>query len=85
MFLDFKFSPCSECCVLSYGWFPGVWILCTDVSEHSLCSIVIGGISRKNAYTTFEDVLDSGPKRRHIKFRRREITQKKEYNNKRFV
>jgi len=21
-------------CILSFGWFPGVWILCVDVSEH---------------------------------------------------
>jgi hypothetical protein len=25
--LYFKLSPCSECCMLSYGWFKGVWIL----------------------------------------------------------
>jgi len=31
-----KLSPCSECCVLSFGWFPGIWILCADVSEHSV-------------------------------------------------
>ena len=24
--LDFKLLPCSECCILSFGWFPGVWI-----------------------------------------------------------
>jgi len=36
--LDFKLSPCSECCMLSFGLFPGVWILYTDVSEHSVCS-----------------------------------------------
>jgi len=24
--LDFKLSPCPECCILSFGWFPGVWI-----------------------------------------------------------
>jgi len=43
----------------------------------TLCfSIFIGGVSRKSlpAYTT-----DSVPKRRHIKFRRRGILQKKEY------
>jgi len=34
--------------ILSFGWFPGVWILCTDVSEHSVCSIFIVGINRKN-------------------------------------
>jgi len=38
--LEFKLSPCYECCILSSGWFPGVWILCADVSEH--CSIFIG-------------------------------------------
>ena len=32
--LDFKLSPCSKCCILSFGRFPGVWILCADVSEH---------------------------------------------------
>jgi hypothetical protein len=25
-----------ECCILSFGWFPGVWILYADVSEHTL-------------------------------------------------
>jgi len=53
---DFKLSPCSECCMLSLGWFP--WILCADVSEHSV------------------------PKRRHVKLRRRGITQKKAKNRK---
>ena len=23
--LDFKLSPCSECCILSFGWSPDVW------------------------------------------------------------
>ena len=41
-FLDFKLSPGSKCCMLSSGLFPGVWILCADVSEHSVCSIFIG-------------------------------------------
>jgi len=35
---DLKLSPCSECCILSCGWFPGVWILYADVSEHSVYS-----------------------------------------------
>jgi len=39
--LDFKLSLCTECCMLSFGWFPGVWILYADVSEHSVCSIFI--------------------------------------------
>jgi len=24
--LDFKHSPCYDCCILSYGWFPVVWV-----------------------------------------------------------
>ena len=35
--------------------------LCADFSEHSVCSIVIGGVSgvnRKNAYTAYEDGTD---------------------------
>ena len=28
--------------MLSSGWFPGVWILYADISEHSVCSIFIG-------------------------------------------
>jgi hypothetical protein len=26
----------------SFGYFPGVWLLYADVSEHSICSIFIG-------------------------------------------
>jgi hypothetical protein len=26
----------------SFGWFPGVWFVIADVSEHSICSIVLG-------------------------------------------
>ena len=48
MFLDFKLWPCSECCILLFGWFPGIRILCADVSKHSVCSIFIGGVSKKN-------------------------------------
>jgi hypothetical protein len=35
--LDFKLSPCCECCVPSFGRYPGVLILCADVWEHSSC------------------------------------------------
>jgi len=31
---DFKLSSRCECCILPLGDSPGVWILCTDVSEH---------------------------------------------------
>ena len=51
-----------------------------DVSEHDANSISIGGVSRKTAYVAYEDVADSVPKRRNIKFRRLRIVQKKEYN-----
>jgi len=32
--LDFKLTPSTECCILSFGWFPGVWNLYADVSGH---------------------------------------------------
>jgi hypothetical protein len=32
--LDFTLSPCSECCI-SFGWFPGVWILYADFLKNS--------------------------------------------------
>jgi len=38
MVVDFKLPPCSECYMLSSGYFPGVWILYADVSEHSVPS-----------------------------------------------
>jgi hypothetical protein len=42
----------SNCCILSFGWYPGFWILRVDVSEHS--SIFIGGVISLPAYTAFE-------------------------------
>jgi len=47
LFLILKHSPCSACCITSSGWFPGVWILYSDVSEHPVCSFFIGSVSRK--------------------------------------
>jgi hypothetical protein len=44
VFLDFKLSPCSECCVLSFGRFPSIIILYAYIPEHSVCSINIGGV-----------------------------------------
>ena len=79
-------------CNLSFGWFPGVWILYTDVSEHSLSSIFIGGVSMTQKIQTPGNRgknsscshllwrLNRVPKRRKIKFRRRGIAQKKEYD-----
>jgi hypothetical protein len=40
-----------EFCILPFGWSRGVWILCTDVSELSVSSTFIGGVSRKNLLT----------------------------------
>ena len=37
-FFYLKLLPCSECCMFSFGWFPGAQILCADISEHSVCS-----------------------------------------------
>jgi hypothetical protein len=36
--LDFKLLTCSECCMLSSGWFTSVCSLNNNVSEHSTCS-----------------------------------------------
>jgi len=44
-FPDFKLLPCSECCIFSFGWFPSIWVVCADVLEHSVFSIVAGGPS----------------------------------------
>ena len=33
--LNLKLSPYYECCIVSFGWFSGVWILYVDVSEHN--------------------------------------------------
>jgi hypothetical protein len=37
--LDFKFLPCSESCIFSFGYFPGVRLSFADVSEPSVTSI----------------------------------------------
>jgi len=71
-FLDVKLSPCSECGILSFGRFHCAWILCPDVSKHSVCSICIGRQGSHNLWR-----WNSVRKRRHIKSRRRGITQKK--------
>jgi len=34
--------------VFTFGWFSCIWILCSDVSEFSVCSIFVGGVSKKN-------------------------------------
>ena len=68
------------CCILSFQWFPSVWILCAHVSEH--CQFHLQRCESTNlpTYTTSEDGTDSVLKHGHIKFRCRGVTQKKEYN-----
>jgi hypothetical protein len=34
------------CCIISFGWFPGDWILCSFVSEDRISSIFTGGVNR---------------------------------------
>jgi hypothetical protein len=72
MFLDLQLSLHSERYILSFGCFPGVWIVFADISEHSVCSIFIDSVSKKKE--------QSVPKCRQIKYKRRGITQKKEHN-----
>ena len=77
--LDFKLSQCSERRILSFRWFSGVWILYADVSEQSVCSIFIGGVRSSCLHHLWRRDRQTVPKRRHIQFRRRGITQTKEY------
>jgi len=74
--LYFKLSPCTEYRMLSFGRFPGVWNLSLIIPQH--CPQTSSFYTHLPAY---EDGTDkSVPKRRHINFRRRRITQKKAYN-----
>jgi hypothetical protein len=83
---NFKLPPCYECC-LSFGWYPDVRILCADVLERSVSSIFIclvhslfWVIPRPLNFMCrrFETLFV--PKRRHIQFRCRGITENKEHN-----
>jgi len=47
----------ATCYILSCGRFPGVWILCADVSEQSICSIFIGGVSKKIFFPRLHHLL----------------------------
>ena len=52
-----KEQKTSQCCMYSFGYFPGVWLLYVDVSEHSICSIFIGWIW-STKYPAYEDGTD---------------------------
>ena len=73
--------------ILSFGWFSGFWILCSDVSKHSVSSIFIGGVSRNSPFLhhLWRWNRQRVSKRRHIQFRRRGIAQKNEYNKTEFT
>jgi hypothetical protein len=60
--LDFKLSPFCECCILSYGWFPGIWILCADVSEHSVHITYEDGRGCSETFINLLVCLTTGPK-----------------------
>ena len=59
------------CCILFFGVIPRrLNFMCRRFG--TLCYIFIGGVNILPAYTIYEDGTQSVPKRRHIKFRRRE-------------
>jgi len=60
--------------IISLRRITGVRILCADVSEH--CPILIGRVNKACSHDLSR--WDSVPKRLHIKFARRGVTQKKE-------
>ena len=72
--LDFKLSPCSSNDELSSGYFPGVWVLKTDVSEHCISSIFNRCCSHCSTCWSWNRY--SVPKRRFLLLRRRGNTQK---------
>jgi len=56
---DLKFLPCSECCILTFGWFPSALISMPKV-RNALCCIFLGGVSRNNnCLSIFEPNLPS--------------------------
>jgi hypothetical protein len=80
--LVFKLSPC--CCNerLSSGYFPGVWVLKADVSEHCVGSIFNRWWSVNDSHfiTCWRWNRHSFPKRRLLILRRRGNTQKTNLN-----
>jgi hypothetical protein len=78
-FQEYRFQSFAVFLMLySFFWeIPGVRILYADVSEHTSIFIC--------ADTTYEDGTDCGPKRRHVKFRRLGIIQKKVYKFQAFL
>jgi hypothetical protein len=63
-------SIISICCILPFGWFPGLWMFCADVSEHSVPSSWVCKQEEKDLWIWNRRNV---PKRRHIKFRAGEL------------
>ena len=80
-FLDFKLSPCSECCYYFFWMTPRrLNFICRRFGK--LCSIFKGGVGRKNSsylHRLWRWNRQSVPKRRHIAHLRQE------YHNSKFV
>jgi hypothetical protein len=72
--LDFKRSPCSKCCILFGGNSQASEVYMPTFRNTPF------HLHRQVGVPAYEDGTDSVPKRRHINFRRRGITQKKAYN-----
>jgi hypothetical protein len=70
----------------TFRCFPCFWILCVEVSEHSVCCTFVGRLNKKHNWNEIVRVSievkfgSTKPKCRHRKFRKRGVTQKKEYN-----
>jgi hypothetical protein len=54
----FRLSPCFTCRLDSFGYFPGVKFLLTDVSENSVVSI-IKGANEQGGWTDSEQVMET--------------------------
>jgi len=50
LFLFSNFRRVVNVVYFPLGDSPGVWFLCADVSEHSVCSIFIGRVDKKTTY-----------------------------------
>jgi len=64
-----------------FGWFPGIWILCANVSEH--CQFHRHRWCKQDSscsHHLWRWNWQSVPKHRHLKFKCRGITQRKNAN-----
>ena len=84
--LDFKLSLCNKCWILSFGWCPGICLLCAVISEHTACAIFIGDVDKENQEIflstppTKTEHTECSEKTAHKSQMRGGITHKKDYN-----